>query len=54
MKDKIEARASILSFMIFIILIYGFLLVSPCLGGFEGFDLTNPKDQLGSERSHPT
>jgi hypothetical protein len=28
--------------------------VSPCLGGFEGFDLTNPRDQLGGERSHPT
>jgi hypothetical protein len=25
--------------------------VSPCLGGFEGFDLTNTRDQLGGERS---
>ena len=24
------------------------------LGVFEGFDLTNPRDQLGGERSHPT
>jgi hypothetical protein len=26
--------------------------VSPCLGGFEGFDLTNPRGQLGGERFH--
>jgi hypothetical protein len=53
-KDKREARASILAFMLFIILISGFLLMSPCFGGFEGFDLTKPRDQLGGERSHPT
>jgi hypothetical protein len=26
--------------------------VSPCLGGFEGFDLTNPRGQFGGERFH--
>jgi hypothetical protein len=26
--------------------------VIPCLGGFEGFDLTNPRGQFGGERFH--
>jgi hypothetical protein len=26
--------------------------VSRCLGGFEGFDLTNPRGQFGGERFH--
>jgi hypothetical protein len=26
--------------------------MSRCLGGFEGFDLTNPRGQLGGERFH--
>jgi hypothetical protein len=26
--------------------------VSPCLGGFEGFDLTNPRGQFDGERFH--
>jgi hypothetical protein len=35
-----------------IILISGFLLEGPSLGGFEGFDLTNPRGRFGGERFH--
>jgi hypothetical protein len=51
-KYKGEARASILSFMYDYLLIFGFLLVSPYLGGFEGFDLTNPRGRFSGERFH--
>jgi hypothetical protein len=51
-KYKGEARASILSFMYDYILISGFYLESPYLGGFEGFDLTNPRGRFSGERFH--
>ena len=34
------------------LLISGFKLVSPYLGGFEGFDLTNPRGRFDGERFH--
>jgi len=35
-----------------IILIFGFYPESPYLGGFESFDLTNPRGRFGGERFH--
>jgi hypothetical protein len=50
-KDKREARASILSFMM-IISFDIWLLASEPMPCFEGFDLTNPRGQVGGERFH--
>jgi hypothetical protein len=54
-KYKGKARASFHSFMYDCLLISGDCLLAfsePIIGGFEGFDLTNPRGRFGGERFH--
>jgi hypothetical protein len=51
-KDKREARASILPFMLIISFDIWLLASESMPWGFEGFDLTNPRGQLVGERFH--
>jgi hypothetical protein len=51
-KYKGKARASSHSFMYVLSLDFWLLASEPNIGGFEGFDLTNPRGRFGGERFH--
>jgi hypothetical protein len=51
-KYKGKARASSHGFMYVLSLDFWLLASEPNIGGFEGFDLTNPRGRFGGERFH--